>query len=148
MKWLVTAIVVLVLALGYLALPTVGGGEAEGAEPAAGSQGCYELVAPLSSVMEVMDELFAKMPEKVKSGQRRDFKVLRRDALFTAEVANLAGRVKERCADKDWVALSNAMKTSALAMGEAANNRDADGFNKFYEKVKESCGSCHDKYRD
>lgn len=168
----VAVILVVLLLLGHLASSASRGAAQEGvgpaalapasggqAAPAAGAQGApaagapgapcdYELAAPLSATMEVMGDLFAKMPERVKAGQRRDFLSLRRDSLFTAEVANLASRLKGRTGDKDWVAISNVMKTGALSMAEAAKSRDADGFTKAYEKVKESCGSCHDKYRD
>ena len=121
-------------------------GEAQEGEAKPGSP--YELVVPLNSVMKVMDDVFYKMPERVKTGSSRAFKALQRESHFVAEMGNLYGRLKEHSKNEEWVAISGQMKSSALALAEAAAKKDGEKSSSLYEKVKESCGSCHDKFRD
>jgi len=148
-KQMSAAIVLSVLVLcGASLVLRDGGRKAVGAETQAEAGGCYEPVAPLSNVMEVMNDIFYKMPDRVKSAQPKDFKALKRESFFVAEIANLAGRVKDRCSNKEWVEIATQMKTAALGMAEAAGKSDGDGFKKLYDKAKESCSSCHDKFRD
>jgi hypothetical protein len=140
-------VMALAVGLGVLMLVTERSGEAQAA---AGDTPPtpYELSVPLSSVMEIVDEVYARMPERLESGKSRDFRILRRESQFIAEMGSLASRVKDHYKKKTWVEYSKLMKTASLSMAEAANKKDADGFKAQYEKVKESCGKCHDEHRD
>ncbi len=120
---------------------------AEAAQPPGGQAG-YELVAPLVNVMEVMGDVFDRMPERVKAGSRRDFRALKGQSYFIAEIANLASRLKDRSSDKEWVGFATTMKTVAVSMAEAAGKPDAETFNKAYGQLKDSCSRCHEKFRD
>jgi hypothetical protein len=116
-------------------------------EGSAGDGG-YEFVAPLTVVMEVMDDIFYKMPDRMKGTEASRYKVLKREALFCAEVANLSKHVKERRKDKAWLDLADAMKTNALKLAEAAEKKDDAAMKALHSKMEESCDSCHEKFRD
>lgn len=109
------------------------------------SEDCYQFVAPLDAVMEVMDEVFQKMPEKVKAGK---FKELKRESLFVAEIANLATHAKEFRGKKEYMAFADTMKSAALQMAEAAQKKDEAAMKTLHDKVEHTCDSCHEKFRD
>jgi dGTP triphosphohydrolase len=110
--------------------------------------GGYKFVAPLTVVMEVMDDIFYKMPDKIKGTGASKYKVLKREALFCAEVANLATYVKEHRKDKGWLDLSESLKSNALKMAEAAEKKDDAAMKALHSKMEEACESCHEKFRD
>ena len=116
----------------------------KGAEGAPGHD-CYKFAVPLEPIMEVMSDVFEAMPEKLKAGKYKD---LKREALFVAEIANLATHVQEHRANKDWQSLCEALKTSSLKMAEAAEKKDENGVKALHAKATESCDSCHEKIRD
>jgi cytochrome c556 len=106
---------------------------------------CYQFVAPLEAIMEVMDGVFQKMPDKLKAEK---FKDLKRESFFVAEVANLATHVKEFRGKKEFLALADAMKTMALKMAEAAEKKDESGVKTLHGKIEQTCDTCHEKFRD
>jgi hypothetical protein len=113
-----------------------------------GDEGGYQFVAPLTVVMEVMDDIFYKMPDRMKGSEASKYKVLKREALFCAEVANLATYVKEHRKDKAWLDLAEAMKSNALKLAEAAEKKDDAAMKTLHSKMEESCDGCHEKFRD
>ena len=119
-------------------------------EPAKGegAGGGYEFVAPLTVVMEVMDDIFYKMPDRIKGSEASKYKVLKREALFCAEIANLSTHVKEHRAEKGWLDLAGALKSNGLKMAEAAEKKDDAAMKTFHSKMEEACDGCHEKYRD
>jgi ribosomal protein S15P/S13E len=117
------------------------------AKPTEGDE-CYKFVAPLKAVMEVMDDVFYKMPDKIKGTSTTKYKDLENEALFVAEVANLATHVKEHAKDKEWLGMAEVMKSNALKMGEAAKKKDDAALKALHTKVEEACDSCHAKFRD
>lgn len=119
--------------------------KASAASAAAKGDDCYKFVAPLEAIMEVMDDVFQGMPEKLKAGKYKD---LKREALFVAEIANLATHVGEYKDNKDWHSLLESMKTSSLKMAEAAEKKDENGVKALHAKAEESCDTCHEKIRD
>lgn len=123
-------------------------GQAQDAAQPAGSAGSYELVAPLGSVMTIMEDVFNKMPDRAKAGTPKDYKALRREAMFVAEMGNLFGRIKDRSSKKDWIDFTGTLKAAGLAMADSAAKGDGENFKKSFDKAKDSCGKCHDKYRD
>jgi len=119
----------------------------EAKKEAGGASGkdCYKFVAPLEPIMEVMSDVFEAMPDKLKAGKYKD---LKREALFVAEIANLATHVQEHRANKEWQDLCEALKTSSLKMAEAAEKKDENGVKALHAKATESCDTCHEKIRD
>ena len=106
---------------------------------------CYKFVAPLSDLMEVMESIFTKMPDKLKAEK---FKDLRRESHFIAEFANLVTHEGEHHTNKEWLAFLDNMKSEALKMAEAAKKSDAAGWKTAYGVVEKTCDSCHEKFRD
>lgn len=109
---------------------------------------CYKFVAPLAAVMEVMDDVFYKMPDRIKGSEASKYKVLKREALFCAEVANLSTHVKEHRKDKGWLDYAESLKANALKMSEAAEKKDDSGMKALHSKMEEACDGCHEKFRD
>ncbi|MBI4600325.1 MAG: cytochrome c [Planctomycetes bacterium] len=137
---------VLLVTLGALSLP--GGGTASLADEAKSAEGkgdCYKLVAPLSAVMEVMESVFEKIPDKAKAGK---FKEVKRESFFVAEIANLAGHEKDNHGNKEWQGLIEAMRAGALKMAEAAEKKDENGVKTQHAAVEKACDACHEKFRD
>lgn len=148
MRLWIPSVGVLVVAGGFVGLSLNGPDRLDAASEGNAAASCYKPVVPLASVMEVVDEVFAKMPETAETASRRGFRALKRNAEFLAEMGNLTSRLDGKCTNKDWVELSNRMKTTALALSEAAGKADKAEFLKQYEEVKATCGACHDKFRD
>jgi cytochrome c556 len=136
---------VVVLAVALLLSITEGRGAATAAEAAGGG---YKLVAPLDAVMAVVGDVYKRMPEQLKAGTPKDLKDLKRESLFIAEMANLAGCLQDRAGQKEWKAAADSMKTKALAMADAAGKKDGAKFAGLHKEAEGSCKSCHDKYRD
>lgn len=110
----------------------------------------YKLVAPVEVVMEVADDMFYKMPDKLDAGK---YKVLKKDALFLAELANVLGyasyeETKTDAQKKDAKKLMDAVKDDLLKMAEASDKEASADIKKLHAKVEEACDSCHEKYRD
>ena len=141
------------VAMAFLAtslLPTAALEEGKKDEkPAAGEAKAggdsYELVAPLAAVMEVMDDVFQKIPDKAKAGK---FKDVKRESLFVAEIANLAKHFKDHRGKKEYLNLAETMKLNALKMAESAEKKEESGVKAIHAKVTEVCDSCHEKFRD
>lgn len=110
--------------------------------------GGYKFVAPLTVVMEVMDDIFYKMPDKMKGNEASKYKALKREALFCAEIANLATYVKEHRKDKGWLDFSESLKSNAMKMAEAAEKKDDAAMRALHTKMEEACDGCHEKFRD
>ena len=110
--------------------------------------GGYKFVAPLTVVMEVMDDIFYKMPDKLKGNEASKYKALKREALFCAEIANLATYVKEHKKDKGWLDFSESLKSNALKMAEAAEKKDDAAMKALHSKMEQACDGCHEKFRD
>jgi cytochrome c556 len=143
----IVGVSVAVSALG-LVLASSGAPRVDAAAEGEADSNCYKLVVPLASVMEIVDDVFAKMPEAAEAASRRGFRALKREAEFIAEMGNLTSRLDGKCEEKAWVELSNRMKTTALVLSEAAGKYDKAEFLKQYDEVKATCGACHDKFRD
>jgi len=141
MKWSIVLSVAAVLGLAF----ALGTGSSGAAEDAKKDGDCYKFVAPFADLMEVIDGLFTKMPEKAKQGK---FKELKREALFVAEFANLMPHEKEHLGKKEWVALADQMKAAALKLAEAAEKKDETAFKSQHAAVEKSCDTCHEKFRD
>ena len=120
---------------------------APAAAPATGGDG-YQLVVPLEALMEVVNGFFSKMPEKLKAGTKDDYKLLKRESLFIAEMGNLVGRLKGHSGEAEWRTAAELMKTQGLAMATAAEKKDTAQFESLHGKTKGVCKTCHDKYRD
>jgi hypothetical protein len=116
-------------------------------EEAKGPAG-YKMIAPLDAVMGIVGEVYKRMPEKLKAGTDKDLKSLKKESLFIAEIGNLAGRLEEHGAHKDWQGWAEALKTKGLSMAEAAGKKDAKSFEAIYKETDGACKACHDKYRD
>jgi cytochrome c556 len=142
------AVVSLALVFAGLQLGRVGAEDAKKDAPKSdGAKGddCYKFVAPLASIMKVVDGVFSKMPEKVKTGK---FKDVKNEALFLAEVGNLATHVKEFRDKKEWQGFADAMKGSALKLADAADKKDEAAFKTLHAAVEKACDACHEKFRD
>jgi carboxylesterase type B len=115
--------------------------------PAGSAQekGGYEFVAPLEAVMEKVDDVYQSMEEKIT---KKDFKKLNKDALFIAEMANLAGHHKDFRDKKQWMDLSGSMKDDMLKLADAAKKMDGAAAKTLHKKVEETCDSCHEAFRD
>jgi hypothetical protein len=137
-----------IAAAALLAAATLAPSAEEAKAPAAAAAGEYQPVAPLEVVMEVVAGFYSKMPDKVKAGTPKDFKDLKREALFMAEMANLTSRLKGRSGEAVWKEAADLLKTQGLAMAQAAEKKDAAQFEGLHNKVKGTCKTCHDKYRD
>jgi hypothetical protein len=121
---------------------------AGGKDAAAKEDGGYEFVAPLSAVMEVLDDIFYKMPDRMKGSEVSRYKVLKREALFCAEMANLSRHVKEHRKNKGWLDYADALKVNGLKLAEAAEKKDDAAMKTLHSKMEEACDGCHEKYRD
>ena len=124
--------------------PATGDRKGDGKDDGKGGD-CYQFVAPLEAVMEVMDEVFQRMLDKAKAGK---FKELKRESLFVAEIANLATHVKEFRGKTEYIAFADTMKSTALQMAEAAQKKDEAAIKTLHDKVEQTCDSCHEKFRD
>jgi hypothetical protein len=116
--------------------------------PAPAGAGGYQMVAPLDAVMTVMSEVFKGLPDRLRSGTDKDFKDLKRQSLFVAEIGNLAGSLKEHAAHKEWKGFADAMKANGLALADAAGKKDSAKFDALFKAAGANCKACHDKYRD
>ena len=128
-----------------LVLVAVSGRADDAKKEGAKGDDCYQFVAGLGDIMEVMDGVFSKLPERLKAGK---WKELKRESLFVAEVANLASHAKENHGNPEWLGFLNAMKANAIKMAEAAAKKDEAGVKASHSAVEKSCDSCHEKFRD
>ncbi len=141
----------LVLVLGGVTLAVALAEDAKKAEiqkedgKGGGGGECYKFVAPLEAVMKVMDGIFFKMPDKLKAGNWKD---LKRESYFVAEIGNLATHVKEHRTDKEWLDYAGEMTSNALKMADAAGKKDEAGVKTFHAAAEKSCDACHQKFRD
>jgi len=137
------------LSFAFLALALLGGISTRAAaddSKAASGKGGYELVAPLSDLMEVMeDSVFKRIPDRLKAGQ---FKNIKREGSFLAEFANLTAQEKEHRSNKEWIGFTDQMKEAALKLADAAGKKEEAGVKAQYAAVEKACDACHEKFRD
>ncbi len=138
---------VTILALAFLGLTLAShrsGLAAEDAkkESAAG----YNLVAPLSAIMEVMeDNVFKQIPVQLKAGKLKDIK---REGLFLAEIANLTAQEKDHRGKKEWTDFCDQFKAASLKLSETAEKKDEAGVKAQHAAMEKVCDACHEKFRD
>ncbi len=143
---MITAITLTFLVLVVVSNRPSEAAEDNKAETKKDSAAGYNLVAPLSAIMEVMDNsIFSKIPDKAKAGK---FKDIKREGLFLAEIANLTAQDKEYRNNKEWVSVCEKWKEAALKLSEAADKKDAAAVMTQHAAVEKTCEMCHEKFRD
>ncbi len=136
---LVTSAVLAALAFSIIsAAGTRGGSADDGKAPAA----AFKPVAPLDVVMENVDDIFSAM-EKKFSG--KGLKSLKKDALFLAELSNVASFHKS---EKDWHDWTEQNIRGFQKLAAESEKGDAAALKATWESINKVCEACHEKYRD
>lgn len=138
MKRLVSCSLVIVLALGVVAALSVEGQATKEAKP-------YKMVADLYVVMEYADDVFYKIPDKVKGGK---ITRVRSDAMFIAEMMNISHYSDDYAKENGWSDALDAIIEDLVALSKVAKSKDKDGVTKQHKAVEAKCDSCHEKFRD
>jgi hypothetical protein len=107
----------------------------------------YKPAVKLEFVMEQVDEVYNKLEPGVKE---KKFRIVRKQALFLAEMMNLAGYYDstEYSKEKGWEDLSNKCRDLLLEAGKAAMDEKAAELTTILGKVEKACEACHEKFRD
>ncbi len=115
-----------------------GGSADEGKAPVT----AFKPVAPLEVVMENVDDIFQGM-EKKFSGKA--LKSLKKDALFLAELTNIASFHKS---EKDWRDWTDQNIKGFQKLAAESEKGDAAALKATWESIDKVCTACHEKYRD
>ena len=138
MKRLVSCSLVVALALGVIASLSVEGEATKDAKP-------YKMVADLYVVMEFADDVFYKIPDKVKGGK---ITKVRNDAMFIAEMMNISHYSDDYAKEAGWSDALNSILEDLVALSKVAKSKDKDGVMKQHKAVEAKCDACHEKFRD
>ena len=105
----------------------------------------YKLVADLFVVMEFADDVFYKIPDKVKAGKVRR---VRNDAMIIAELMNVSKHSEDYGKEDGWSDALTKTIDQLVELSKAAKAKDAEKVTALHKKVEASCDSCHEKFRD
>ena len=119
---------------------------------------CYNMVAPLDDVMEVVETLFYDMEKKLLKAEKIKFKTVRRQSNLMAEVMNLATQIDlDDYIDKDenyveknkkWKRYAETARNNLLKMAKATKAKKPDEIKALWKTVEKACDSCHEDIRD
>ena len=103
------------------------------------------MVADLHVVMEFADDMFYKIPDKVKAGKVRR---VRNDAMMIAELMNVSIYGEDYAKEDGWADALKGTIAQLVELSKAAKAKDAEKVTALHKKVEASCESCHEKFRD
>lgn len=138
---LMTIAVALSLAGGYMA--TVHAQDAAAPQPA---------LEPILNSHQLMEAFFEKVHEslsdtmKAEPQDARGWKTIRSGANSIAELSNLVLIRKEYDDLKTWYDMTTAMKSIALELAKAAEEKNFATASDRYKALVESCNACHKKF--
>ena len=112
---------------------------------AAADEGGFKPVANPEILMENVGEAFDAVKDRIKEKDTKKLKKAKKEALFLAELLNVAGYYK---GEKDWREWATKCRDLAKKLSDDCDQGDVKSLQEQYKALEAACEVCHKKYRD